>query len=87
VSEIIHHLGSMLSSRPGSIKKGNRKSEILLRDAEVGVAPIFFGFGKILSLTGFGDVYSTSPRLLPSSRAKSISTRSRPLTIVGKRFF
>jgi hypothetical protein len=27
--------------RPGSIKKGNRKSEILLRDAEVGVAPNF----------------------------------------------
>jgi hypothetical protein len=28
---------TMLSSRPGSIKKGNRKSEILLRDAEVGI--------------------------------------------------
>ena len=27
--------------RPGSIKKGNRKSEILLRDAEVGVDPHF----------------------------------------------
>jgi hypothetical protein len=27
--------------RPGSIKKGNRKSEILLRDAEVGAAPNF----------------------------------------------
>jgi hypothetical protein len=32
---------SMLSSWPGSIKKGNRKSEILLRDAEVGLSPIF----------------------------------------------
>jgi alpha-mannosidase len=35
-------LGETLSlRRPGSIKKGNRKSEILLRDAEVGVAPNF----------------------------------------------
>jgi hypothetical protein len=31
----------MLIFRSGSIKKGNRKSEILLRDAEVGVTPIF----------------------------------------------
>jgi hypothetical protein len=47
VSKIIHHfpfavdVRLMLSSRPGSIKKGNRKSEILLRDAEVGVTPKF----------------------------------------------
>ena len=46
VSEIIYLLfvldvRLMLNSRPGSIKKGNRKSEILLRDAEVGHSPIF----------------------------------------------
>jgi hypothetical protein len=46
VSEIIHPLPfildveSALSLWPGSIKKGNRKSEILLRDAEVRVVPI-----------------------------------------------
>ena len=35
-------LGEMLSfQRSGSIKKGNRKSEILLRDAEVGAASNF----------------------------------------------
>jgi hypothetical protein len=35
-------VGETLSlRRPGSIKKGNRKSEILLRDAEVGAAPNF----------------------------------------------
>jgi hypothetical protein len=33
--------GTLSLRRPGSIKKGNRKSEILLRDAEVGVAPNF----------------------------------------------
>ena len=33
-------VGETLSlRRPGSIKKGNRKSEILLRDAEVSVTP------------------------------------------------
>jgi hypothetical protein len=35
-------VGDALSLRwLGSIKKGNRKSEIFLRDAEVGVAPNF----------------------------------------------
>jgi hypothetical protein len=46
VSEIICLLfvldmRSMLSPWSGSIKKGNRKSEILLRDAEVGLSPNF----------------------------------------------
>jgi hypothetical protein len=41
-SLFIMGVGETLSLRRlGSIKKGNRKSEILLRDAEVGVAPNF----------------------------------------------
>ena len=53
VSEIIRLLFVLdirliLSSRPGSIKKGNRKSEILLRDAEVGLSPIFQSFVSLV---------------------------------------
>jgi hypothetical protein len=83
VREIIYPfvlgLRSILTSQPGSIKKGNRKSEILLRDAEVGST-----LGQFLSLTS--SVCSKSPRSHPSIKAKSTNTQRRLLTTVGKRF-